>query len=41
MRKLDTLYFEAYKLKAFTFLRQETEQLDKGEENIEDNQGEK
>lgn len=40
IRKVNTMDFEAYKLKSFLFLKKETEQLDKGEENIEDNQGE-
>jgi hypothetical protein len=38
IRKLDTLDFEAYKLKSFKFLQRETEELDKGQENIEDSQ---
>lgn len=40
IRKLDTLDFEAYKLKSFLFLQKESDSLDKGETNIEDNQGE-
>ena len=38
IRKLNTLDFEAYKLKSFLFLNQETKDLDKGIENIEDSQ---
>jgi hypothetical protein len=38
IRKLDTLDFEAYKLKSFRFLQRETEEIDEGQENIEDNQ---
>ncbi len=40
IRKLDTLDFEAYKLKSFLFLKKETEEIDKGIENVEDNQEE-
>ena len=36
LRKERTDYFEAYKLKSFSFLELETKQLEKGEENIED-----
>lgn len=38
VRKLDTLDFEAYKLKSFLFLERESKELDKGQSNIEDNQ---
>lgn len=38
VRKLDTLDFEAYKLKSFLFLERESKELDKGQTNIEDNQ---
>jgi len=38
IRKESIFQFEAYKLKSFSFLERETKQLDKGEENMEDNQ---
>lgn len=40
LRKLDTLGFEAYKLKSFNFLKRETDLLDKNETNVEDDQDE-
>lgn len=38
IRRENMFEFEAYKLKSFSFLERETKLLDKGEENIEDNQ---
>lgn len=37
VRKNSLFSYEAYKLKSFRFLQKETEELDKGEVNIEDN----
>lgn len=38
IRKESMFEFEAYKLKSYSFLERETKLLDKGEENLEDNQ---
>ena len=38
VRKINTLDFEAYKLKSFLFLEAESKEHDKGETNIEDSQ---